>query len=276
MYGTIDDTSAHIVLPHDFDTSAANLVFSINGSGLYATAPAVDPNTERLVSGALAYAHGSENFTTLTYFVKDSDCNYLTDYETYTIYVTKLPVPLSPAPVRSPMIVKAESKEDTEIRDVQDPFGQVNYLPNSHYILGRITNNGTAVNPDYIVAAYVGEELRGKQQVVYHNNMSYIPILVSTVIAGEPLTFKIWKDGSTVKTFDNSLVTIPGGRTGNPGAYYQFNMATLDANDTVEPIYVTELGKAYPNPFNPTTTIDFSLKEKQDVTLSISISRDKS
>ncbi|HQB41786.1 MAG TPA: FlgD immunoglobulin-like domain containing protein, partial [Candidatus Cloacimonadota bacterium] len=268
VWGTVNQIThiAKVILPHDFATAGAKIVFSIDGAGLHTTNTGTPP---QLVSGTTAYTHGVDNITTLTYYVSDSAGSPL--YQPYTVQVVKLPVPVSPAPAptRTPLLAKSSVEEVTDIREAQDPFGQVNYLPNSHYVLGRITNNGSAVHPDYIVAAYIGEELRGKQQVVYYNNMSYIPILVSTIEAGEPITFKIWKDGSVVKTFDNTLLTIPGGRTGNHGAYYQFNMASLDANDTVEPVFVNELGKAYPNPFNPTTTIEFSLKEKQNVSLSI-------
>ncbi|MDX9869556.1 MAG: FlgD immunoglobulin-like domain containing protein, partial [Candidatus Cloacimonadales bacterium] len=268
VWGTVNATDylAKVILPHDFNTTDAKIVFSIDGAGLYTDG---DGSGSLLESGTTAYVHGTGNITEMTYYVSSSEGSPA--YQDYNIQVVKLPVPVSPAPApkRTPLLAKSSVEEVTEIREAQDPFGQVNYLPNSHYVLGRITNNGSAVHPDYIVAAYIGEELRGKQQVVYYNNMSYIPILVSTIQAGEPITFKIWKDGSVVKTFDNTLLTIPGGRTGNHGAYYQFNMASLDANDTVEPVFVNELGKAYPNPFNPTTTIEFSLKEKQNVSLSI-------
>lgn len=43
----------------------------------------------------------------------------------------------------------------------------------------------------------------------------------------------------------------------------------VSVDDVVEPIAVTRLHKAYPNPFNPNTTIAFSLAEPGDVTLEI-------
>ncbi len=51
--------------------------------------------------------------------------------------------------------------------------------------------------------------------------------------------------------------------------YIQFLLPTTSNDENSQPVATAELHSAYPNPFNPTTTISFSLKEKQQFSLDI-------
>lgn len=260
-----------IALPDDITLDTARITFSVNGSGLYDVLDGGDP-TNPAAAGANQVTSGTFAYTTLdteqlTLWVADIDGPIIDPAESYTVNIIKLPATsfdFRSAP-ETPVFAQTVKRSSSNLksRESQDPFGVVNYKTNSHYVLGRISNNGAPVHSSYIVATYVGEELRGKHQVINYNGNTYIPILINTTTSNEPVTFKIWRDGEPVRTFDNTLMTIPGGTTGSIQNPYQLNMALTSSEDAVAPQYINELLPAYPNPFNPTTTIKFSLKDNQ-------------
>jgi len=257
-----------IAIPHD--VTSANLAhadtrirYSINGGGLYLAEVNTAPLQE---SGTLSYAN-----LTPTVWVGQVDTPEDNKTE-WTVNVIQLPSGFTfrSAP-EAPVFAQASKKviNTEKSRDPEDPFGVVRYKTNNHYVLGRISNNGAPISSDYIIATYVGDELRGKQQVINYNGNTYIPILINTTISNEPVTFKIWKEGEPVRTFNNEFTTIPGGTTGTIQNPYQLNIAFTDNNDIVTPQYINELHPAYPNPFNPTTTIKFSLKDNQKASVEV-------
>jgi hypothetical protein len=77
-----------------------------------------------------------------------------------------------------------------------------------------------------------------------------------------------------ISAFDNQTVYVGIQVVGTDGFIFMvddFNVKTNDpgsiSGDT--PVYVTELKGNYPNPFNPTTTINFALAKESNVKLSI-------
>jgi len=160
-----------------------------------------------------------------------------------------------------------QSKQTEDNRN--NPFGEVTVLPNSHLVISRISNNGAPVDTSYVIAAFVGDELRGKNKVKRVEGQTYALVLINTITENETVSFKIWKPGSNVLTFDNTLATIPGGTTGSLTSMYQFNMQYTDTDDIIAPQFINELHPAYPNPFNPTTTIKFSLKDNQRASVAV-------
>ena len=262
-----------IALPDDIVLNTARITFSVNGSGLYDALDSVDPtdpagaggDANQVTSGTFAYTTLAT--TQLTLWVADVDGPIIDPAESYTVNIIQLPagdfnfLSAPQAPVFAQASGNSSVKSDS--RNTDDPFGIVRYKTNSHYVLTRITNNGSPINAEHILAAYVNDELRGKIQVINYNGITYAPVLVNTVSSGETVTFKIWRDGFPVRVFDTTLQTIPGGTTGSIQNPFMLNIAMTDDSDIVAPQFINELQPAYPNPFNPTTTIKFSLKDNQ-------------
>lgn len=65
-----------------------------------------------------------------------------------------------------------------------------------------------------------------------------------------------------------ALMTIAGSDGSEVEVPITLNVYTVDAEDTIVPA-ISEIVKNYPNPFNPETTIDFSLKEETNVKVEI-------
>lgn len=259
-------TDFYLLIPNGVDPNGAILQFSINGQGLYTVPTGVGA---RLISGTTIYTNTGTNLPLNLYVEDNEGANNGTELDrtAYRFFVTVVPADFRSID-RSSVFASAKSSSRSVDRD-QDPFGQVNYLPNSHYVLAKITANGAPVSPDYIVAAYVGNQLRGKQQVVVYNGMTYMPILVSTIVPNETITFKLWKEGSEIVTFNNTLSSIPGGRTGTPNNYYGMNITAVGTEEPVVTPAKTSFHSIYPNPFNPSTTVEFSISQNQEVNISV-------
>jgi type IX secretion system substrate protein len=99
------------------------------------------------------------------------------------------------------------------------------------------------------IAAFAGEECRGVSQITDG--------CVSLVINGEDaetVTFKLYQNGQ-VSDLNTEITTAPG-----EDVFFEF---TSDA-----PI-ATQLLNAYPNPFNPETTIAYQLSDAGNVNISV-------
>jgi len=154
-----------------------------------------------------------------------------------------------------------------------DPFGTPRYNKNNQLIMVRLTDGNLPLESGHTFAAYVGDELRGKTRTVQaYNGQVYAPILVSTVVPGETITFKLGKNG-TVWSWENAntfVVSNPGGTTGSFTNPHSLNkQQAVGIEDIVAPTFINQLNPAYPNPFNPTTTISFSLQKEQHANISV-------
>jgi type IX secretion system substrate protein len=99
------------------------------------------------------------------------------------------------------------------------------------------------------IAAFAGEECRGVSQITDG--------CVSLVINGEDaetVTFKLYQNGQ-VSDLNTEITTAPG-----EDVFFEF---TSDA-----PV-ATQLLNAYPNPFNPETTIAYQLSDAGNVNISV-------
>ena len=86
-------------------------------------------------------------------------------------------------------------------KPVVDPFGDAVVYPNvAMTILGEVDFFGSPANSGCVVAAYVGNELRGKSSVVDISGRSLVNLTVNVNANGEEIKFKIWtpSDGKII------------------------------------------------------------------------------
>jgi len=97
----------------------------------------------------------------------------------------------------------------------------------------------------------------------------FVPVPNHVVPAGESVTVNIGF-APTANGTANGTVTIISDDSVNAVTYLNMTGTgnAVDNDDNVNPV-VTELLGNYPNPFNPTTTIDFNLKERGPVRIDV-------
>ena len=154
--------------------------------------------------------------------------------------------------------------------NMQDLLGW-NFNPRDYEFNGTITFavNNFDDNEGDLLAAFVGDELRGLAECVYFpfgDTYIYIMQVYSNEVNGEKLTFELYdiETGQIHKytesvVFENDMIIGDGFAT--------FNLSDTES-DMVIPV-VSSLGYAYPNPFNPTTSLDYSLANDTHVSIAV-------
>ncbi len=269
-YAMINETAnpkrGFIKVPNGSNLTNIPTHFSVNGYGLFDAAG---------ITGVQMTSGTNQTYTAnaiFSFYVEDLDGandGSDADRQEYQITVVTETIRANENYARRNKNIIANSNNSINSSKIEDPFGKVKTLPNSHLVWGKISLNGAPVNSNTIIAAYVNNELRGKQQVITFETQTYLPIIINTINENEVITFKMWKPNDVVKTFNQTLNSLPGGTTGNYNNFYSFNAASVDNNDTSDIIFINELKNAYPNPFNPITTISFSIKDKSFTALEI-------
>jgi len=255
-----------IAIPDNFTFTAPMLEFAATGVRVYTTDPT--PADPAPAGFAISGQEPLPSQTSFSLWVVEEDTP---DKAEYKVNIVRVPNASFELPNRAYRHFAGTSRPVTppSITRWNDPFGVPSYKTNNQLFMLQINNNGAQVSNDNVVAAFVGNELRGKVKIKSWNGRSYAPILVSTVIPNETVTFKIWNQNMGIKTWvDPTFSTIPGGTTGTVSNPIALNI-TLDDSDVVTPMYVNQLNAAYPNPFNPSTNISFSLKADQHANISI-------
>ena len=97
-------------------------------------------------------------------------------------------------------------------------FGEVKvYANNTATVLGKVSINGETSGAGDVVAIYVGEELRAKQEVSINEGVAWLPnALVNAAGGEETIMFKAY-DASSGVTFEKSgasAVISPGSSVG--------------------------------------------------------------
>ena len=104
-------------------------------------------------------------------------------------------------------------------KPVVDPFGDAVVYPNvAMTILGEVDFFGSPANSGCVVAAYVGNELRGKSSVVDISGRSLVNLTVNVNANGEEIKFKIWtpSDGKIIDArADCTAVSASGDSLGS-------------------------------------------------------------
>ena len=139
----------------------------------------------------------------------------------------------------------------------------------SGIITSKVMINGKLSNStNDVLGVFVDGECRGLAQATEHpfNDNEYVFLLMaySNVASGEKMTFSYY-DAKKDFVYEN-IQTVK----------FEENMVRGDVEDSyivshVEDMLPTEykLSSAYPNPFNPSTNIDFSIAEAGDVQITV-------
>ena len=135
---------------------------------------------------------------------------------------------------------------------------------NSQSVLVRLEN----ARQGDVLAAFVGEELRGLAPITTHNGVSATLLQVFSEEAGELITFKLHNsETGDVSALYPSLSSLPGESV---GSYAQGEYYTLQSEQDTAPELVTSLLSAYPNPFKDTASIALQVgKDNEAIKLEI-------
>ena len=138
---------------------------------------------------------------------------------------------------------------------------QVRILSNSLTLLARCN---AAEEGDYLLARVEGE-LRGKEKFISPEGFPAVLMQVYTEMSGEEISFSLLKpDGSEI-VLATTLISEPGAILGDYPEFVVLESTSME--DQV--ILPTQLKGCYPNPFNPSTTIVFSIGEETQVNIDI-------
>ncbi|MCL1827169.1 MAG: T9SS type A sorting domain-containing protein, partial [Candidatus Cloacimonetes bacterium] len=277
--GVVEEEHNRIVISvperTSLDLTDSRLYFSFEGRGAYVelgTTPSTPLTSALWVSGRtldeLVDYNDKPFLKPYKFWISDDSASpgIIDSSAPWYIYIVKLPDeffpdlydfmnpdrrPTPPAPARN-----------------RDPYGQIVTLPESHVLLARVVNaEGQNVNPNNIIAAFVGDELRARGQIQSYQAQSWVALNINSY-GNEDITFKYWREGIPVSQMAGVFpadMNIPGGITRN----FILTTTSVDEGDDIDPLYINELKHAYPNPFNPSTTIKFSLKADQHANITI-------
>ncbi len=164
-------------------------------------------------------------------------------------------------------LIYMENEEGKTVKSDR-PTDLITIKPNSMSLVTKITLEGQNAPDNSQIKAYVGDELRGSTNVHMINDQSLAYLQIFSDEANEQITFKLSANGQTISSTE-TMLSQPGASIGNyaSGAFYQID-ATLKTDDnTAKPLI--EISSIYPNPFNPTTNIKYTLGMNQKVNVSI-------
>ncbi len=142
------------------------------------------------------------------------------------------------------------------------------YPNNSATLYATVEINCHSAEPGDIVAAFINNECVAASEIQIANNLAYVTLVINMPTDYADANFMVY-DASADQVIEmtNTESLIAGGVYGTDGLV-ALQTAICLATDPTAIIPVT-LGQNYPNPFNPTTSICYSLKNKDFVELKI-------
>ena len=136
-----------------------------------------------------------------------------------------------------------------------DPFGDpVKYPRIPALIIAEVQIEGEQASMHDTVAAFVGEELRGKAKVIYSKGKAYVALMVNVDGATNTATFKIYDASADAELTAalggaSKVVIVPAGTIGSGDS-----PVTVTINDTTAPSAPTLTGSSLTNDSTPTWT----------------------
>jgi len=103
-------------------------------------------------------------------------------------------------------------------------------------VFGEVTVGRKAATKGSVVGVYVGDELRGQQEVVLSDGKSYVT-LVASLAGAEGVRFRIWEAGSDKEYAVTKTLTMAKGETyGTPTELLKLDGVTLAARPVLRSI----------------------------------------
>lgn len=149
----------------------------------------------------------------------------------------------------------AKNNTIAENSQIASPWGNPNIKTDSEVIMAKIIGNA---KENDVLAAFVGDELRGISIIKEIDGIQGALLQVFTETQNEEICFKLYQPNTKlIQSFSTTINSEPGSTQGSYADNKFFTIHLSDANST--PVLGTNLTNAYPNPFNPSTTISFSI-----------------
>ncbi|MDD2228026.1 MAG: FlgD immunoglobulin-like domain containing protein [Candidatus Cloacimonetes bacterium] len=236
-------------------STAAN--WSVTGSAIIATTPIAMLDGWNMVAylpqTSLPVATAMQSIGSWLAQVKGTDGVYLPDnpYSTLTtIYPNKgYWIKINGA---HNLIYPGGSKDAVSVQESRTELA-VSILSSSMTVLARCEGAFTGD----ILLARVNGELRGAEKFIAPEGFAAALIQIYTETAGEEICFSILKADGSELPISSTLNSQPQEMI---GSYPSFLNLEIKAGDTSVPVPTRLLG-CYPNPFNPSTTISFSIAQ---------------
>ena len=168
----------------------------------------------------------SSNGEAITFKLWNSQTGETVDFEGVSV-----PAEIGGAPYSYPdtmlmLNAQAQGEDGGETTETEN-FGEPVVYPNVQMtIIADVRSNGSAVPANSVVAAFVGDELRGKSTVIEFDNKTLATLTINVSSNGEALTFKLW-NSQTGRTHSVAGVSVPA-QIGDASYSYPDNMLLLN------------------------------------------------
>ncbi|MFQ6609300.1 MAG: T9SS type A sorting domain-containing protein, partial [Fidelibacterota bacterium] len=179
-------------------------------------------------------------------------------------------------PDTGPVLAVTESNYHS-IQLLRDNAAEWQVNPNDYQYNGSVTaqiilEGGLPVSETDILAAFVGDECRGLASGQYFpltDETVFMIMIYSNQSSGEDISFRFYDSSMDMYYGFNEGIEFQTNMTvGNAGDPYNMDSSYLLGVDDILPTEYA-LSLAYPNPFNPVTTLNYTVKELGDVNIAV-------